>query len=93
MAWPKGKPRKAPQAPADSLTEFVEHLEQQVEGIEPANELEQWHALGADLVRVLREQLEQRVSVMATESRHMDLARDRNAVFSTLVARAEALLK
>lgn len=89
MAWPKGKPRKAP---ADSLTEFVEHLEQQVAGTEP-NELEQWRGLGADLVRVLREQMEQRVSVMATESRHMDLARDRNAVFSTLIARAEGLLK
>lgn len=77
----------------DELTEFVSRLEHQVEGIEPAKEIEQWRALGADLVRALHEQLEQRVSVMATESRHMDLARDRNAVFSTLIARAEGLLK
>lgn len=87
MARPK-KPEKV-----DELTEFVSRLEHQVDGIEPANELEQWRALGVDLVRVLRDQLEQRVSVMATESRHMDLARDRNAVFSTLIARAEGLLQ
>lgn len=61
--------------------------------IKSDSEIVQWRSLGDDMVRALREQLEQRVSVMATESRHMDLAKDRNAVFSALISRAEALLK
>lgn len=89
MAWPKGKPRKPAEPKPDSLSEFVEHLGEQVS----ATEINAWRALGTDLVRILREQQNQRVSVMATESHHVDLARARSAVFETLIARAEALLK
>lgn len=55
-------------------------------------ELTQWRALGADVARVLAERMERKVSMMASESRHADIARDDAAVYSVLVARIEALL-
>lgn len=54
-------------------------------------ELAAWRELGADITTALKAQIEQRVSVMATESRSIDLQRERAAAFATILARIEML--
>lgn len=54
-------------------------------------ELEQWRTLSADVERILRAQIAQRVSVMSTESKHADLKRERDAEFGALLMRLEML--